>query len=164
MTRLGATVLLLALALLALAGVPLAGRWALAPAGLILALALLRPGDEAARGRARAATALGILGGSVGMASALVTLADKGHAGAHAARAGLGWAAFLLAGVALVGGALAPTRPRAAVALLLAGSTAGSAAMAAFALDTWYFAALPLCWLGAALAPLGRGLPHAAGR
>ncbi len=50
MSRVGSTVLLLTLALLALAGVPLLGRAALVPAGLFLLLAALRALRPAERG------------------------------------------------------------------------------------------------------------------
>lgn len=138
MSRVGSTVLLLTLALLALAGVPLLGRAALVPAGLFLLLAALRALRPAERGWGGwGAVIAGLVGGSIGVAGA---------------RAGFGWAALIDAALALGGGALARARPRAAVGLLLAGSTAGSLAMGLFTLNTWFFAMLPVCWLGAALA------------
>ncbi len=143
------------LVLLPLAAVPFLGLWMLALP--VLALLLL-----AARGLSRrdgggwewAAVAVGLLGGGIGVASAASALLEVGRVAPYSERAGFGWAALALAGLALAGGALVRTHRRLAVGLLLLGSTAGSAAMALFWINSWYVAALPLCWLAAALALL----------
>jgi hypothetical protein len=154
MTQPGWTMLLVVLALLALAGVPLLGRWALVPFALLL-LALALPFARSGSGRlARAAVVAGVLGGGLGIGTASAALIDLGGVAPYGTRIGCGWAALLLAAAAAAGGALLPTRRRLAVGLLLAGSTAGSAAMALFSINTWYFAALPLCWLAAGIAAL----------
>lgn len=166
MTRLGSAGILLALALLALAGVPLLGRWALWPAGLLLLLAavpLLARGERAWYGWA--ALGVGLLGGGLGVATALVALAALANAAPYRARSGFGAAALLCAAAAMAGGALARARPHAAIGLLLAGSAAGSLAMGLFTIDTWYYAALLLCWLAAMLTALQPRQPAAtAGR
>jgi hypothetical protein len=71
-------------------------------------------------------------------------------------RPGFGWAALVLAVIAAVGATLAPARPRLACATLVAGSSLGMVAMSLFDSNTFYVAALPLCWIATALALLGR--------
>ncbi len=148
-----ATVVLLAL--LPLAAVPFLG-W------LVLVLPALTLLLLAARGLTRrdgggwewAAVAVGLLGGGIGGGVAASTLLEVGRVAPYSGRAGFGWAALALAGLAMAGGGLARTHRRLAVGLLLLGSTVGSAAMALFWLNSWYVAALPLCWFAAALALL----------
>ena len=48
--------------------------------------------------------------------------------------------------------------------MLIAGSTAGCLAMALFTIDTWYFAALPLCWFAAAIAVIRSAISGGASR
>ena len=156
MTRRASTTLLLALALLALAGVPLLGRWAFVPATLLLLLAAWRalPSPGVARWDT-AATVAGTLGGGIGVVAAMLAVAELGGDAAYSARAGYGGAALALAALAMIGGALARSHPRMAIALLLAGSTAGALAMSLFTINSWYYVAVPLCWLGAALTAIG---------
>ena len=155
MNRVTWIALVVLLVLLPLAAVPFLGWWLLALP--TLALLLL-----AARGLSRrdgggwewAAVAVGLLGGGIGVASAASALLEVGRVAPYSGRAGFGWAALALAGLALAGGALARTRRGLAVGLLVVGSAAGTAAMALFWINSWYLAALPLCWLAAALALL----------
>jgi hypothetical protein len=143
------------LVLLPLAAVPFLGWWLLALPGL--ALLLLAAGRLPRRdggGWEWAAVATGLLGGGIGVASAAGALLEVGRVAPYSGRAGFGWAALALAGLAMTGAALAPTRHRLAAGLLALGSTAGTAAMAVFWINSWYLAALPLCWLAAALALL----------
>lgn len=87
MSRVGSTVLLLTLALLALAGVPLLGRAALVPAGLFLLLAALRALRPAERGWGGwGAVIAGLVGGSIGVAGARAALAGFGGATPCSAR------------------------------------------------------------------------------
>ena len=152
MNRVGAAITVIVLAILAAASASLLGWWALVPAGLLVALALVGASARAAPdGWYVAATIAGTLGGAVGVAGALAALAIYGGTAPYAERAALGVAALLGAALVLLGAALIHRRPVAAAGLLLAGSTGGSLAMAGFTIDTWYFAALPICWLGATL-------------
>ena len=102
-----------------------------------------------------AALILGIVGGLVGLADSVLTLARDG-AGAFGmpegtALTGRGGVGVVLAAVAIAGGAAAITRPRvAALALLIAG-VGGLLAVGGF-----YLMASPLLLIGAVLAFLGR--------
>lgn len=147
--------IILLLVLLPLAAVPFLGWWMLAlPVLVLLLLAARALSRRDGGGWDWAAVAVGLLGGGVGVASAASALLEVGRVAPYSERAGFGWAALALAGLAMAGGGLARTHRRLAVGLLLAGSIAGSAAMALFWLNSWYVAALPLCWLAAALALL----------
>ena len=143
------------LVLLPLAAVPVLGWLVLAlPALALLLLAVRALTRRYGDSWDWAAVAVGLLGGGIGVAAAASALLEVGGVTPYSERAGFGWAALALAGLAMAGGALARTRRGLAVGLLLVGSIAGSAAMALFWLNSWYVAALPLCWLAAALALL----------
>lgn len=143
------------LVLLAVAAAPLLGWWTLGVAVVLLALA------SATYGRARVWTGTApVLGGAVAGVSALVALLHRAGDPAYGGRAVFGWAALALALVAAAGGGLAPTRPGLAAAPLLLGSLLGFVAINLFDIDTFYFVAMPLCWLAAALA-LTRPAPAA---
>ncbi len=128
------------LVVLALAAAPLLGRWVLGVAALLLVVLVAAPRLDGVA--TSAALVLGVRGGVVGGASALAALA--------------------LALIAAAGGALAPTRPKLAGALPVGGSTLGFVAINLFSINTFYFVALPACWLAAALA-LARPAPDRAG-
>lgn len=164
MTLLTARITLAALALLALVSIPLGGSWMAAPAVLFLILAAVLPVRTRTVWWGLAGSAIGLLGGGVGIATALQAIAERGTEAPYDTRIGYAGAALLLAAFALAGGALLPSRPRPAVGLLLLGSTAGCLAMALFAINTWYFVSLPLCWLAAALAVVRSALSTGASR
>ena len=168
MTRFAARLTLAALALLALAGIPLVGYWTAAPAILLLILGAspLLHARESRSGLVGSVT--GLLGGATGIGTALAAIVKRGTEAPHDARIGFAVAALLLAALALAGGTFLASRPRRAVGMLLMGSTAGCLTMAFFTVDTWYFVALPLCWLAASIAavqPAGlAGVPRGAAR
>lgn len=155
MTR-GRVLAIVALALLALAAVPLLGSWVLGVAALLILVVVAAP--WLGGGAGVAAIVLGVLGGLVGAASAGNALQRHADDPIYGARAGFGWVALALALVAVAGGALALARPKAADALLVGGSTLGFIAINLFDINTFYFVAVPACWLGAALA-LARSAP-----
>lgn len=152
MTRYAARLTLAALAMLALAGIPLGGSWMAAPAVLFLSLAAGLPVHRRDGRWGLASSAIGLLGGGVGIATAVLAVAERGAETPYNTRIGFVGVALLFAALALAGGGLLPSRPRLAIGILFLGSPAGCLAMAFFTVDTWYFISLPLCWLAAALA------------
>lgn len=157
----GRVLVVVALALLALAALPLLGSWALGVAALLLLVVVAVP--WLGGGAGAAAIVLGVLGGLVGAASAGSALQRHASDPLYGERAWFGWTALALALVAAAGGALALARPKAAAALLVVGSTLGFIAINLFDINTFYFVAVPACWLGAALA-LARSTPSRGGR
>src|ERR671932_912621 len=96
------------LVLLPLAAVPFLGWWLLALPGLALLLAAGRLARRDGGGWEWAAVATGLLGGGIGVASAAGALLEVGRVAPYSGRAGFGWAALALAGLAMAGGAPAP--------------------------------------------------------
>jgi hypothetical protein len=99
---------------------------------------------------------LGIIGGVFGFFAALFALAVGGISSAANVSGGgrvvaLGYAAFFVSVMAIVGGALAPKMPKAAAILLLLTGVGGFVCVSAF----WLLSG-PLLIVGALLAFLGR--------
>lgn len=102
------------------------------------------------------ALVLGIIGGVFGIFAALFALAVGGISSAANVKGGgqvvaLGYAAFFVSIAAIVGGALAPRKPRAAALLLLLTGIGGFICVSAF----WLLSG-PLLLVGALLAFLSR--------
>lgn len=117
----------------------------------------------------RTGLVLGLLGALAGISASVygffIYLVGglNGTGNPYVARVGWLLAAFALAVVAGVGGALATRRPQLASLLMVGGSLLGTAAISLFYINTWYALAVPLCLLGAALALNGpRVAPGAA--
>lgn len=155
--------LLLVLAVVSAVAAVVAGMWTLGVSGVILLLLVVRV-LIAQRGGSwwgQGAVLLGLLGGLVGIVSALAALVAAGDVTMTGAsgRVGLGWAALVLAALAAAGASVARARPRLACAALVAGSALGLVAMSLFDINTFYVAAVPLCWIAGALALLGARPP-----
>jgi hypothetical protein len=153
--------LLLVLAVVAALAAVVAGLWTLGLSAAILLLLVVRVLTVQQGGWwwRWSAVPLGLLGGLVGMASALTALVAVGEVAGAGERVGWGWAALVLAALAAAGATVARARPRLACAALIAGSSLGMAAMSLFDINTFYVAAVPLCWIAAALALLGARPP-----
>ncbi len=108
------------------------------------------------------AVLLGLLGGIVGVASAIAALVTVGGDRAYHARIGFGWLAMAAAIVATLGVLLVVRQTRGATALVLIASGMGTVAINLFSINTFYVAAVPCWWLGAAVAWFGpdRCSPH----
>jgi hypothetical protein len=105
------------------------------------------------------ALVLGIIGGVFGIFAALFALAVGGISSAANVNGGgqvvaLGYTAFFVSIAAIVGGALAPKKPKAAAILLLLTGAGGFVCVSAF----WLLSG-PLLLVGALLAFLGRRIP-----
>ena len=142
-------------ALLALAAAPWLGWWIVGIVGVVGVPLLILGSGNRSGGNRHIATALGVLGGLVGAASATSALWRVGNQPDYAARAPFGWLALALALGALVGGLLSARQPTLARVLLLGGSLLGFIAINLLYINTFYFLALPLCWLGAIMAGTG---------
>lgn len=113
-----------------------------------------------ASGRQTAALVLGIIGGVFGILAALLAMAVGGIGSAFGVDdggtvIGLGFAAVFIASAAIVGGALAKSRPKAAFWLLLATGLSGFIAVS----GAWLISG-PLLIIAAMLAR--GGIPKAA--
>jgi hypothetical protein len=154
------------LVLLPVAAISVVGAGALAVSALLLliigARRLVAPSGPRSAGRAGAAAALA--GGAVRVAATAAALASAGAVSPYSARAPFGWAALVFALLAAGGGLLAPARPVAAGALMVAGGLAGAVAITLFTVDSWYALALPFLLAGAVLALLPRGAAAPPGR
>jgi hypothetical protein len=164
MRRLTARLTLAILALLTLAGILLAGSWMAAPAVFFSILAAAPPVRARDGWWGLVGAATGLLGGGLGIATALLAITERSTEHPYDARVGFALAALALASLAFAGGALLPSRPRPAIGMLLVGSAAGCVAMAFFTIATWYFVALPLCWFAAAIAVARAAAPVGASR
>lgn len=159
--------LLFVLAIVAAVTAAVAGMWTLGVSAvilLLLVLLLVARGYSAQRGDAWwrwGAVLLGLLGGFVGLVSALAALLAAGDTAGASERVGLGWLALALAALAAAGATVARARPRLACATLVAGSSLGMVAMSLFNINTFYVAAVPLCWIAAALVLLSSRRPNA---
>jgi hypothetical protein len=152
--------LLLVLAMIAALAAVVAGLWTLGVSAVILLLLVVRVPIAQQGGWWRWGVVLfGLLGGLVGMASALTALVAVGDVAGAGERVGWGLAALVLATLAAAGATVAQARPRLACAALIAGSSLGMVAMSLFDINTFYVAAVPLCWIAAALALLGARPP-----
>jgi hypothetical protein len=108
-----------------------------------------------------AALVLGIVGGVLGLIAGILAITVGGigqavNANGAGTVTGLGFLAFVMAVVGLVGGALALSKPRVGALLLLVAGIVGFIAVSAF----WLLSG-PLMLIGALLAFLGRA-PKAA--
>ncbi len=101
------------------------------------------------------AALLGLAGGVIGVASAIAVLVAVGGDRAYHARIGFGWLALAAAIVATLGVPLLVRRATGATALVLLASSVGAVAINLFYINTFYVAAVPCWWLGAAIAWLG---------
>ncbi|MCA1669682.1 MAG: hypothetical protein LC793_20285 [Thermomicrobia bacterium] len=101
------------------------------------------------------ATLLGLLGEVIGGASAIAALVAVGGNRAYHPRIGFGWLAMVAALVATLGVLLIGRRATGATALVLIASGVGVVAIDLFSINTFYVAAVPCWWLGAAVAWFG---------
>jgi hypothetical protein len=101
------------------------------------------------------AALLGLLGGLVGVASAIAALVAVGGDQAYHARIGFGWLALAGAIIATIGVLLIVRWATGATALVLLASGVGVVAINLFYINTLFVAAVPCWWLGAAIAWLG---------
>lgn len=101
------------------------------------------------------AVLLDLLGGVVGVGSAITALVVVGGDRAYHARIAFGWLAMAAASVATLGVLLIVRRAKGATALVLIASGVGVVAINLFYINTFYVAAVPCWWLGAAIAWLG---------
>ncbi|MDQ2787753.1 MAG: hypothetical protein M3Y58_22420 [Chloroflexota bacterium] len=98
------------------------------------------------------AVLLGLLGGVIGVASAIAALVAVGGDPLYHARMGFGWLALAAAIVATLGVLLIARQTRGATVLVLLASGVGVVAINLFYINTFYVAAVPFWWLGAAVA------------
>jgi hypothetical protein len=142
------------LALLVIAAAPFLGTWVLVAGAVLILLAAVSAGRGAIW--ISLATALGLLGGLAGAASALAAL--RAHAGdpLYTDRTALGLAALVLALAVAASSLLIPPHPRLAAALLIPGSLLGFSAINLYDINTLYILILPTCWLAAVLALAAR--------
>ncbi|HET7080569.1 MAG TPA: hypothetical protein VFM49_24300 [Chloroflexia bacterium] len=98
----------------------------------------------------RVSLLIAILGGVIGVASAIQALMTVGNQPVYQDRAVFGWAALILAISATSGAALSRTRPGVAAVILVIDGLLGLGAMLLFYINTWYALAVP-CWLLAAV-------------
>ena len=98
------------------------------------------------------AIVLGVLGGIIGLGSAISAFVMVGADPAYSARLWVGWLALLLAVVAGGAALLIHTRPVAASLTMLIAGCAGFVCINFFYINTFYGLAVPLWIIGAALA------------
>ncbi len=98
------------------------------------------------------AIVLGVLGGIIGLGSAISAFVMVGADPAYSARLWLGWLALLLAVVSGGAALLIYTRPVAASLTMLIAGCAGFVCINFFYINTFYGLAVPLWIIGAALA------------
>jgi len=112
--------------------------------------------------RSLIAALLGLLGGVIGVVSAIAALVAVGEDRAYHPRIGFGWLALAAAIVATLSVLRIVRRAKGATALVLIASGVGTVAINLFYINTFYVAAVPCWWLGAAVAWLGsdRCSPH----
>jgi len=94
----------------------------------------------------RASLLSAILGGVIGISSAIQALVAIGNQPGYQDRAAFGWAALVLALFATGAAALARTRPGVAGAIMIVDGLLGLGAILLFYINTWYALAV-LCWL-----------------
>ena len=140
-------------ALLALATAPFLGWWSVVLGVAVLILGIV--GSDKWVGSRHVATVVGVIGGLIGAFNAADALWRVGSQPDYSTRAIFGWLALALALAAAAGGLLVARQPTRARVLLLGGSLLGFIAINLFYINTFYFLALPPCWLGAIMA--GRG-------
>lgn len=101
------------------------------------------------------ASLLALLGGAIGVASAIRALLVVGNDPAYHSRVFYGWIALLCALVASWSVLLTGRHRKTAMALMLFGGAVGAVAINLFYLNTHYVMALP-CWLlGLLMAEIG---------
>jgi hypothetical protein len=97
----------------------------------------------------RVSLLIAILGGVIGVSSAIQALMTVGSQPGYEDRAVFGWAALILAITATGGAALSRTRPGVAGIVMVVDGLLGLGAMLLFYINTWYALAVP-CWILAA--------------
>lgn len=97
----------------------------------------------------RVALLVAILGGVIGVSSAIQALITVGNQPVYQNRAVFGWAALILALLATGAVGLGRTRPALAGALMIVDGLLGLGAILLFYINTWYALAVP-CWILAA--------------
>lgn len=100
------------------------------------------------------ASFLALLGGAIGVASAITALRVVGSDPAYRSRVCYGWIALLCALVAPWGVLLAGRNRKNAMALTLLGGAVGAVAINLFYLNTYYVMALPCGLLGLLMAEI----------
>jgi hypothetical protein len=98
----------------------------------------------------RVSLLVAILGGVIGVSSAIHALMTAGNQPVYQDRAVFGWAALILAITATGSAALARTRPGVAGLVMVVDGLLGLGAMLLFYINTWYAVAVP-CWILAAV-------------
>jgi hypothetical protein len=99
------------------------------------------------------AVVLGVLGGIIGLLSAVAALVTVGGEAVYSSRLWAGWAALLLALMAAAAALLLPARPGMASLIMLISGVAGFACINLFYINTFYALAVPL-WLAGAVVAL----------
>ncbi len=108
---------------------------------------------ESTRERMRMiAIVVGVLGGIIGLVSAISAFVAVGADPAYSVRLWAGWLALLLAVLAGVAALFMTTRPAAAGLTMLIGGFAGFVCINLFYINTFYGLAVPLWIVAAALA------------
>jgi hypothetical protein len=98
----------------------------------------------------RASLLVAILGGVIGVSSAIQALLWVGNQPVYQERVAFGWAALVLALLATGAVGLARNRPGVAGGIMVVDGLLGLGAMLLFYINTWYALAVP-CWLLAAV-------------
>src|SRR5690349_5508280 len=93
----------------------------------------------------RSGMLMAILGGVIGVSSAIQALLTVGNQPVYQERVAFGWAALILALLATGAVGLARTRPGVAVAIMVVDGLLGLGAILLFYINTWYALAVP-CW------------------
>jgi hypothetical protein len=104
----------------------------------------------------RVSLLVAILGGVIGVSSAIQALMTVGNQPVYQDRAVFGWAALMLAITATGSAALARTRPGMAGLVMVVDGLLGLGAMLLFYINTWYAVAVP-CWILAAVLMFTKG-------
>lgn len=97
----------------------------------------------------RAGLLVALLGGIIGVSSAVQALLAVGTQPVYQERVAFGWAALVLALLATGAVGLARHRPGVAGAIMVVDGLLGLGAILLFYINTWYALAVP-CWLLAA--------------
>ena len=98
------------------------------------------------------ALVLGVLGGIIGLLSAVAAFVAVGGEVMYSTRLWAGWAALLLALVATAAALFLPTRPTNASFIMLISGIIGFACINLFYINTFYWLAIPLWIAGAVVA------------
>jgi hypothetical protein len=157
--RAGRSVAILVLALLPIAFVPLVGTWVTSVTVLILALlasllvAALLGWRAGPLWRKAVVPSLSVLGGLIGVGSAVYALTTVGGVVPYSDRVSMGYSAIALSVAAGGAGLLAARRPATSAAITVGAGLVGGVAINLFYINTYYILAVPL-WLIAAVVAL----------